>query len=163
MRLYLCSSIYIFTFSYTYFSFFTLSCFPCCILITHQIICASSPLRTPSCVSLSFLLFSSLLSRQFVLHFILAAHNLLRYMPCSPQIQSSAHSYSIQRGMICVPVTFHFTVHLHLLYRICVVCESVTIYSMHDVPTICEKKCWVSGWVEHINTKKIGHRCILAR
>lgn len=53
--------------------------------------------------------------KQSDLHFISAAHDLLRYVPCSPQACSSSHSCQIWRELIGVPVTFRFTVQLHLL------------------------------------------------
>ncbi len=116
------------------FLFFTVSCFLC--LPGFSSFTTSSTLHPPlpltpvshlstlHNVSLS-LLFSSVLSRQFDLHFISPAHNLLRYLPYSSQVFTSCHSCWIQRGMVDVPVTFHFTVHHHLLSKICSVCGCI--------------------------------------
>lgn len=105
----LCSSIYciflhfpLYTFLYT---FFPISYFLCVTAFSSLTTSATlhPPPPPPTVSPLSILhngqlcLFSFLLSRQFDLHLISAAHNLLRYLPCSPQVHTSSHSCCVQR------------------------------------------------------------------
>lgn len=123
--------------------FCTVSCFLCLTAISPLTTSSTlhpplSPLSILHNFSLSLLL-SFLLSRQFDLHFISPTHTLLRYLPCSPQAITSAHSYCIQRRMIDVPVTFHFTIHHHLLYKICGwICMNASL------------SFWITDWI-HIS------------